>query len=148
MELLRAWHTSRGTSTTTPVAGSTLYVHAQRPLMVQDLFLTRYQVNTGGARLQVFRLIDLPSGTKVEEAHIPVLQMSTQKILQLSDFVITPKIGLVLEFADNGGHFYGSPHSKESDLSLSVSFESQICPFFEATYTYLEEEEHHDTEIP
>jgi hypothetical protein len=116
--------------------------------MVHDLFLTRYRVDTGGAQLQVFRLIDLPSGTKVEDAHIPVLQMSTQKILQLSDIVITPTIGLVLEFANNAGNFYGSPHSQENDLSLWMSFESQICPFFEATYTYLEEEEHHDTEIP
>ncbi|NJK62093.1 MAG: hypothetical protein HC921_04855 [Synechococcaceae cyanobacterium SM2_3_1] len=148
MELLRAWHTPRRTRNIDPIAGSTLYVHAQCPLMVHDLFLTRYQVETGGARLQVFRLIDLPSGTKVEDAHIPVLEMSAQKFLQLSDIVITPKIGLVLEFADNRGYFYGSPHSQESDLSLSVSFESQICPFFEATYTYLEEEEHYDTEIP
>lgn len=128
-----------------PVFSSLLKITSKLSLFVSDILIYNYHCREDVlTSLELLRIISTASGNRIEKSNIKFNLFGESNPISISDFIITPNLGLMLRFNSERGFFYSSPNHEPSDTSeliFSAEDDRQVQPYFYVKYSKMENQE-------
>lgn len=125
-----------------PIFSRLLKLTSKQSLFVSDILIYNYHCSENILSfLEVLRLVCTGSETKIENSNIKFNLFGESNPITISDFIITPKLGLMLRFNSSQSFFYSSPKkdsSETSELTFSTENDTIVEPYFYVKFTQME----------
>ncbi|MDX2271177.1 MAG: hypothetical protein NW237_04415 [Cyanobacteriota bacterium] len=132
---------AHNSTTLSPMKGKVVRLDAKYPLMLNELFLSvKFSYPPKLEQIKLYRLIEIDSYTKVEEARVEVIYFTSLALIQIQNVILLPTLSMIVELTENLGAFLGSPSQASEVLNLSLDFCPDLSPHFEATCSLMEYE--------